>query len=351
MACVRPRFFPRNRSHSIRLGYVPLTDCAPLAVAMETGIFEKHGLHVSLHRKLGWATIRDSLFYGDLDAAQSIAGIAFTLGYGLTDLRCEVAVPMLLNLHGNAITLSSKLPHDLIRDGSGLKKYLAANWRNDRPFTLAAPHRFSSHSILLHTWLKRHGLADSDIEIIYLPPPLMPRHLKAGHIDGFCVGEPWNSEAILSGFGWCPATSADISYGHPEKVLLVSGEFLQERKEETVGLVAALLESCRKCEDPLFHDDLIEILAMPKYIAASKEVLRNSLGDVFFNGVTKIPAKGFHMFHGDAVNRPSTDKASWMLAGLRNAGTLPEVSCGSLSRLYREDIYLAALARGHEAAS
>lgn len=330
---------------------MPLTDCAPLAVALETGIFEKHGLQVSLHRMLGWATIRDSLFYGDLDAAQSIAGIAFTLGYGLTDLRCEVAVPMLLNLHGNAITLSSKLPHDVIGDGAGLKKYLAGHWRSDRPFTLAVPHRFSSHNILLHAWLNRHGLADSDIEVIYLPPPLMPRHLKAGHIDGFCVGEPWNSEAILSGFGWCPVTSADISYGHPEKVLLVSGEFLQERKEETVRLVSALLESCRKCEDPDFLEDLIEILAMPKYIAASREVLRNSLGGAFFNGVAKVPAKGFHMFHGDAVNRPSTDKASWMLAGLRSAGTLPEISCGSLSRLYREDIYLAALAKGYEAAS
>lgn len=348
---VRPPQFSRNRSQTIRLGYVPLTDCAPLAVAMETGIFEKHGLQVSLHRKLGWATIRDSLYYRDLDAAQSIAGIAFTLGYGLADLRCEVAVPMLLNLHGNAITLSCKLPHDVIGDGSGLKSFLVNYWRSDRPFTLAAPHRYSSHSILLHTWLERHGLADSDIEIIYLPPPLMPRHLKAGHIDGFCVGEPWNSEAILAGLGWCPVTSADISYGHPEKVLLVAGEFLQERKEETLRLVSALLESCRKCEDPLFLDDLIEILAMPKYIAVSKEILRNSLGNVFFNGVNKISASGFHMFYGDEVNRPSTDKASWMLAGLRKAGTLPEVSCGSLSRLYREDLYLAALANGHEAAS
>lgn len=348
---VRSTNFSNNNSPTIRLGYVPLTDCAPLAVAMETGIFEKYGLQVSLHRKLGWATIRDSLFYGDLDAAQSIAGIAFTLGYGFTDLHCEVAVPMLLNLHGNAITLSNKLPHDVIENGSGLKNYLAGNWRSDRPFTLAAPHRFSSHSILLHSWLKRHGLADEDIEIIYLPPPLMPRHLKAGHIDGFCVGEPWNSEAILSGFGWCPVTSADISYGHPEKVLLVSGCFFQERKYETITLVAALLESCRKCEDPLFLDDLIDILAMPKYIAASKDVLRNSLGSQFFNGITRISAKGFHMFHGDAVNRPSTEKASWMLAGLRNAGTLPEISCGSLSRLYREDIYNAALIKEHEAAS
>lgn len=340
---MRPTQSSRNRNGSIRLGYVPLTDCAPLAVAQEMGIFEKHGLNVSLHRELGWATVRDRLFYGDLDAAQSIAGIAFTLCFGLTDLRCDVAVPLVLNLHGNAITLSAKLPMDEIGDGSGLKGYLARHWKESRPFTLASTHRFSSHSILLHGWLKRHGLADCDIEIIYLPPPLMPQHLRAGHIDGYCVGEPWNSESILSGHGWSPATSADISYGHPEKVLLASGEFMQSRKADSISLVAALIESCKMCDDPLFREDLISILALPTYTSVSEETLRNSLGSVFFTGATKVATTGFHMFHGDSVNRPSTDKASWMLAGLRNAGTLPEVSCGSLSRLYREDIYMAAV--------
>ncbi len=179
----------------------------------------------------------------------------------------------------------------------------------------------------------------------------MPRHLKAGHIDGYCVGEPWNSTAILGGYGWCPVTSADLSYGHPEKVLLMSGEFIQERKTDTIKLVSALIESCRMCQDPDFREELIEILAMRTYTNAPQEILRNSLGSVFVTGVTKIPTSTFHMFHGDAVNRPSTDKASWMLAGLRNAGTLPEASCGPLSRLYREDIYMAAVASGHEAVS
>ncbi len=118
-----------RKNQSIRLGYVALNDCAPLAVAQEAGIFEKHGLNVSLHRQIGWSTIRDSLFYGDLDAAQSIAGIAFALGFGLTDLRCEVSVPLILNLHGNAITLSSDLPHEEIGNGFGLKAYLARHWK------------------------------------------------------------------------------------------------------------------------------------------------------------------------------------------------------------------------------
>ncbi len=347
---MRPIHSAQKRSQSIRLGYVPLTDCAPLAVAREMGIFEKHGLNVSLHRELGWATVRDRLFYGELDAAQCIAGIAFALGFGLTDLRCEVAVPLILNLHGNAITLSTKLPHEEIGDGAGLKNFLARHWKKERPFTLAATHRFSSHSVLLHGWLKRHCLLESDIEIIFLPPPLMPRHLKAGHIDGYCVGEPWNSQAIIEGFGWSPVTSADLSYGHPEKVLLVSGEFIQERKQDSISLVAALIESCKLCQDPAFRDQLVSILALRQYTSVSEEILRNSLGDVFFTGVTRTSANGFHMFHGDAVNRPSTDKASWMLAGLRSAGALPEASCGSLSRIYREDIYMAAV-NGHDTAS
>jgi ABC-type nitrate/sulfonate/bicarbonate transport system substrate-binding protein len=150
----------------------------------------------------------------------------------------------------------------------------------------------------------------------------------------------------MAGYGWSPVTSADISYGHPEKVLLVSGEFIQERRNDSIRLVAALLESCRMCEDAAFRQDLISILAMPKFTATAEDTLRNSLGDQFFNGVTKTANNSFHIFHGDAVNRPSTDKASWMLAGLRSAGTLPEISCGSLSRLYREDIYMAAVAAG-----
>lgn len=332
--------------YPIRLGYVPLIDCAPLAVAHELGIFERYGLNVRLHRELGWANVRDSLFYGDLDAAQSIAGIAFALGYGLTDLRCEVGVPLILNLHGNAITLSSSLPHAEIGDGAGLNNYLATRWKNNRPFTLATTHRLSSHSILLNDWLKRHGLSKMDIEIITLPPPLMPGHLESGNIDGFCVGEPYNSVAILGGYGWCPATSVDLSYGHPEKVLLVAGDFIHERKEETVRLVAALLESCRMCQDPAFREDLIAILGKPEYTGVSPEILRNSLGGTFFNGARKSQSEAFHVFHGESVNRPTTDKASWTLAGLRSAGNLPEISCGSLSRLYREDIYMAAVASG-----
>ncbi len=333
----------QNGSSLLRLGFVPLSDCAPIAVAKETGIFDRYGLNVALSRELGWASVRDKIFYGDLDAAQSIAGIAFALGLGFSELRCEVAVPLILNLHGNAITLSTALNPSEIGKGEGLRSYLTHSWKKERPFTLAATHRFSSHHILLFQWLRRHGLTSpADVEIIFLPPPLMPRHLKAGHIDGYCVGEPWNSEAILSGTGWCPATSSDLSHGHPEKVLIVSGKFLQERKEESTALVAALLDACKLCQSPEFRNDMISILAMKEYTGASEEVLRNSLGNHFNTGSGSSSASAFHVFHGDSVNRPTVEKASWVLAGLRAIGILPDVTCGSLTRIYREDLFHSA---------
>jgi ABC-type nitrate/sulfonate/bicarbonate transport system substrate-binding protein len=333
----QPNRFP------VRLGFVPLSDCAPIAVAREMGIFDRYGLNVTLSRELGWASVRDKIYYGDLDAAQSIAGIAFALGLGFSELRCEVAVPLILNLHGNAVTLSNEFKPADIGHGEGLKQYLTYSWKKKRPFTLAATHRYSSHHILLHTWLRRHGLAaPEDAEIIFLPPPLMPRQLKAGHIDGYCVGEPWNSEAILAGTGWCPATSAELSHGHPEKVLLVSGRFLRERKDESIALVAALLDACKLCQDPAFRNDLITILAMEEYTGASPEVLRNSLGSQFMTGAESVNGSAFHIFHGESVNRPTVEKASWVLAGLRSIGALPDITCGSLSRIYREDVFHTA---------
>lgn len=334
---------PTPSRHSIRLGYVALADCAPLAIARETGIFERHGLNVRLSRELGWASVRDRIYQGELDAAQAISGIAFALGLGVSGLRRGVAVPLVLNLHGNAITLSNEIAPALLARGE-LKRHLRTAWKKGRPFTLAATHRYSSHHILLKQWLRMHDLATPDeVEIVFLPPPLMPRHLKAGHIDGYCVGEPWNSESVLSGIGWVPTTSAELSHGHPEKVLLVSDRFIEEHKEETLRLVAALLESCALCQDASFRADLIDILSLPKYTAASRDVLANSLGSSFQTGPRVIESDTFHIFHGTGVNTPSVDKASWVLSGLRTAGVLPEIAGVPLSRIYREDLFNSAV--------
>jgi ABC-type nitrate/sulfonate/bicarbonate transport system substrate-binding protein len=178
--------------------------------------------------------------------------------------------------------------------------------------------------------------------MLFLPPPLMSRHLRAGHIDGYCVDEPWNSETILAGDGWSPVTSADLSQGHPEKVLLISDQFVMDRKDETVRLVAAMLDACKLCQDPAFRNQLIEILAMKQYTGSSPEVLGNSLGTRFEAGQRAHDAASIHVFHGRGVNAPTVEKASWVMSGLRAAGSLPDITGVSLSRLYREDLFHAA---------
>ncbi|MGE9271552.1 MAG: CmpA/NrtA family ABC transporter substrate-binding protein [Verrucomicrobiales bacterium] len=328
---------------SIRLGFVPLNDCAPVAVAKELGLFKKYGVSVSLSRQPGWATIRDMLFYGELDAAQSIAGIAFHLSLGLSRLRRDVAVPLVLSAHGNAITLSNELPADTIGDGSGLAPFLTHRWKKTRIPTLAAAHRFSSHHILLHSWLKRHGIeAGRDVEVVFIPPPLMPASLAAGHIDGYCVGEPWNSESILNGQGWCPATSSELSTGHPEKVLIVDGEMVTEKRSEVIALGAALLDACRLCQDTEFRDELVSILARPEYTGCSKTTLFNSLGSSFVSGRGNLDASDFHLFFGEGINQPTAEKASWFLAGMRGTGLLPDTISTPLTRLYRQDLFQAS---------
>ena len=137
-------------------------------------------------------------------------------------------------------------------------------------------------------------------------------------------------------------TSTDLSHGHPEKVLLLSGNFLRERHDESLALVAALLEACALCQDPFFRSELISILARKEYTGASTAVLENSLGNTFQSGIGNSSTSNFHLFHGESINRPSVDKASWVLAGLRNTGIFPDAACGSLSRIFREDIYRAA---------
>jgi len=335
---------PPSSKQTLRLGFVPLTDCAPLAVARETGLFEHYGVNVDLVKLPGWATVRDMLFFGEIDVAQSIAGLAFSLTLGIGQLRRDVCVPLILSAHGNAITLSNRIPAEFVNQEKGLGIFLANHWKEKRPFTMAAAHRYSSHHLLLHSWLKQQGLQPGvDVEIIFLPPPLMPGHLSSGHLDGYCVGEPWNSVSILSGLGWCVATSAQIASGHPEKVLVASGELLGERRHELLLLTAALLHACRLCQSLSFRDELIRILASDRYTGASEAALRNSLGPVFDTGKGTLDGANFHLFHGGDINCPTPDKASWFLAGMRDADLLPDnTSGGSLTRIYRQDLYRAA---------
>ncbi|MES2697054.1 MAG: ABC transporter substrate-binding protein [Verrucomicrobiota bacterium] len=212
----------------MRVGFLALTDAAPLAVAQELGIFARHGLRVELCREIGWATIREKIIYGELDAAQAPAPMLWSTQLGIGCRACDVLTAFVLNLHGNALTLSRALWEAGVRDGTSLREH-ARTRPAQSPLTFGAVFTFSSHHLLLRDWLRAAGLdPERDVRIVVVPPAQMFRNLAAGTIDGFCSGEPWNSVAVREGAGWCPTWSAAQQPGHVEKVLMVTARSVRE---------------------------------------------------------------------------------------------------------------------------
>lgn len=334
----------RHLGRPLRVGFVPLIDCAPLVVASEEGLFARHGVEVRLSPEPGWASVREKLIYRELDAAQCLSGLVLALNYGLGCLRQPVVVPLVLSANGNGITLANAIPSEVLQTAGGLKSHLAQ--RTERPFTLATVHPYSSHHVLLRDWLVREGFQpEVDAQILFLPPAVVPRNLEAGTIDGYCVGEPWNSRAILAGTGWCAATSVDLANGHPEKVLAIRETIQRERPEESHALTAAILEACRMCADPDYRPQLTSLLSRPEYLDTPEPVVRNSLSCRFQTGrgeERNLP--GLHLFFGEDINPPTMDKANWIISGMRQTGLLDGVRLSSLTTLFRPDLYEAALA-------
>jgi ABC-type nitrate/sulfonate/bicarbonate transport system substrate-binding protein len=347
---IKPQFAneaaPRR---TLRLGFVPLTDCAPLVMAQELGLYRKYGLTVRLCRELGWASIRDKIIHGELDAAHALAAMPLSATLGLGSAACDCLAGLVLNLHGNAITLSKFLWRRGVRDAQTLREEIVRS-RREKTFTFGAVFSFSSHRCLLRQWLSSGGIdPDRDVRIVIVPPPQMLANLQSGNLDGFCVGEPWNSAAVQTQAGWCAATSAELDPGHPEKVLLVRRDFAEQRQDEHLALLAALLEACEFCQASENHEVIIATLARPEYVDAPRAVLRRGLSGPFDFGRGNVRVvQDFCVFNGNDANEPSPEKVARILERVRASGLCPEPSRLNLSlgrRLYRQDIYEKALRR------
>lgn len=331
----------------LRLGFVPLTDCAPLVIAQELGFFQKYGLQVELHRELGWASIRDKIIYGELDAAHAIAPMPIAATLGLGSIRCECLTALVLNLHGNAITLSNVLWREGVRDGDSLRQYIQ-NSRREQLLTFGIVYPFSSHRHLFRKWLTNYGIdPDKDVCFVVVPPAQMVANLKAGHLDGFCVGEPWNSVAVQARVGWCVSTSAELCPGHIEKVLMVRREFAEQREREHLALVAALVEACEFCDAPENIYEIISICSRPKYIGASAAALHAGFSGRFdFGHDSARTVSDFFVFHRNGANEPSDDKAAWALESVRASGLCYDPAALNLAQIrgvFRADLYDKAL--------
>jgi len=329
---------------NLELGFIPLTDCAPLVVAKEKGFFEKYGLEeVTLNREPSWKAIAKGVATGRLDAAQMLAGMPTTITIGAGN-KSSVPIVSALNLSrgGNAITLSKRFYDQGVRNLADFKKAIAKS--PDKVHTLGMVYPSSMHNLLLRYWLASEGIdPDQDVGLTVIPPPQMISNLKAGNIDGYCVGEPWNSRAVNEGHGFVVATDLDIFPGHVEKVLGVREEWANKYPQTHLALVKALLEACEYCDDMRNREEIVQLLSKDEYVGSVPEDIRPGFIDPYDWGTKAEPRMlpRFNQFYVNKTNCPDRGEALWVMAEMARWGILPFPKdwLSLTERIWRVDIF------------
>ncbi|MEG3858320.1 ABC transporter ATP-binding/substrate-binding protein [Microcoleus sp. herbarium12] len=311
---------------NLDIGFIPLTDCAPLVVAKEKGFFKAHGLEeVTLVREPSWKEIAKGIAEGRLDAAQMVAGMPIAMLLGL-DGAAPVPVNSALTLsrNGNSIIFGKHLYDQGIRTLKDFKASIAKT--PDQVHTLGMVHSASMHNLLFRYWLAAGGIdPDLDVALTMLPPPQMVSNLKAGNIDGYCAGDPWNSKAVNDGTGFAIARSLDILPGHIEKVLGVSEDWAQKYPKTHVALVKALLEACEYCDDRRNREEILQLICQEQYIGADPKDIRPGFLDPYNSGTEAQPEMlyNFNQFYVDKTNCPDRLEMVWVMAQMARWGLIP----------------------------
>ncbi len=341
----------------VKLGHIPLTDCAPFAVAKEKGFFDEQGLNVSLSREHSWASIRDKVGLGVLDGAQMLASMPVAARLGVAGPRLDMVTGFVLDLNGNAITLSKRLYSAVVATdpdagfsplaaSKALNLVIRANAQNKRPklrFGVVFP--VSTQNYELRYWLGCGGTnPDLDVEIVVIPPPDMVDHLKSGDIDGYCVGEPWNTVAVRAGLGHVVATKYELWNNSPEKVFAVSRSWSETYPGTHRAIIRALMKACAWLDQSENRLIAAEILTKCGYIDQELETVALSLCGIHQRHPDRPPedAPDFHVFNRYSANFPWLNQAEWFIAEMYRWGQLKNpvsISC------IAEEVYLPELYR------
>lgn len=339
---------------TLHIGYTPLCDCAPLVAALELGLFAEHGLDVRLERQTSWATSRDLLRIGALDAAHMLAPapVASWMGQG----ERALIAPMALSLNGNTIALSIALFAEMeaLDPAAGDDPLAAARAlgklakrrieKGARPLLFAAVFTESNHHLDLRRWLAAGGLrVGVDARIGVVPPVEVEHFLERGLIDGFCVGEPWGSLAVSRGVGRIVASSYDLWSNRIEKVLAVGAQFAAENPKTCDALVQAMLRAAQWADPPENRAALASLLVHGGYVEAPIDVVRRSLTGRVAYAPDTPPRDNpdFLVFHRYAANFPWRSQAAWFARALAQAGLAED---GAPRAAFRPDLYARAAA-------
>jgi nitrate/nitrite transport system ATP-binding protein len=331
---------------TVNIGYIPLTDAAPLMIAKEKGLFAKYGIEtVNLCQEPSWDAIADHIISGELHAAQMVAGMPLALTLGMNDRpSTPISVPLVLSRNGNAITLSTNLYDQGVRTLQNLKAAIGTNII-DRKLTLGIVHECSMHNLMLRYWLASAGIdPDTEIDLVVIPPPQMVDRLRSGEIDGFCVGEPWNTIAIQEKIGFVIATDLDIWAGNPEKVLGFTEAWVEQHPNTHSAIVRAILEACEYCDEPRHRPEILKLLS--QQLKLDPQYIQPGLIGPFDRGGHTVPEvlPRYHQFHVENANCPRRVEGLWILTQLArwHITPFPKNYIEILDRVRRVDHFLTA---------
>ena len=314
----------------VRLGFIPLTDCSPIVMAKELGLFKKYGVEVVVTKESSWANVRDKILTGELDGAHCLYSMPFSVYTGVGGKAgSEMMIAMMLNVNGQAISLSNDFCGKVgFKQMNKVAPVVAAKLKAEKEVTFAMTFPGGTHDLWLRNWMSIAGLNQKAVKIITIPPPQMVANMKVGNMDGFCVGEPWGGVAVKQGIGFTQIASQDIWKDHPEKALVVNKEFSSKRREDLKKVMKAILEACIWLDNPSNRKKAAAIIGRAPYVNAPADVIESRLmGDYNLgcNQGTEVYSNNYMLFYkGGMVNYPRKSYAIWAMAQFVRFGYLKE---------------------------
>jgi nitrate/nitrite transport system substrate-binding protein len=308
----------------VKIGFIPLTDCASVVIASEMGFDKKHGIKITPSKEASWASVRDKLVNGELDASHVLYGLIYGVQLGIGGPKKDMAVLMSLNQNGQAITLSNQLREKGVADGATLKKLIDTE---KREYTFAQTFPTGTHAMWIYYWLAANGINPfADVKTITVPPPQMVANMRVGNMDGFCVGEPWGARAIFDNIGFTAITTQDIWKDHPEKVLGTRLEFVKQYPNTARAMTAAILEASKFIDTLANRAKVSGIIAQKSYVNTEESVIEGRMLGNYDNGIgKKWKDENYMKFYNEGtVNFPYLSDGMWFLTQHKRWGLLKD---------------------------
>jgi len=308
----------------VRVGFIPLTDCASVVIASLMKFGEKYGIKIIPCKQPSWAAVRDKVVSGELHAAQALYGLVYGVHLGIGGLKKDMSVLMTLNHNGQGISLDNQLRDKGVTDGPSLAKLIKT-----KPGKYTFGHTFptGTHAMWLYYWLASYGIDPiSDINTITVPPSQMVMNTRLGCMHGFCVGEPWNARGIYNKVSFSVASSQDIWPDHPEKVLGTTAEFVEQHPNTARALVMAMLDAAKFIDAQANRAKVAELIASPDYVDAPVDIIAGRFMGNYENGLGKTWHDPNHIkfFNDGKVPFPYLSDGMWFLTQFKRWGLIKQ---------------------------